>query len=144
MSLTRRCTLITLASLPLTAVAKAAKPAKRRAAGGARRARQRNLCGQTVVDPYRWMENPKDAEWEPFMRGQDDACPQGAGRHPRPQSAEGASPNCRAALPIAYGVAIGRRHACSTKCGPAGADKFKLAVREGASGAERILIDPTR
>ena len=27
--------------------------------------------GQTVVDPYRWMENPKDNEWEPFMRGQD-------------------------------------------------------------------------
>jgi prolyl oligopeptidase len=27
--------------------------------------------GQVVVDPYRWMENPKDSEWEPFMRGQD-------------------------------------------------------------------------
>lgn len=25
--------------------------------------------GQTVVDNYRWMENAKDADWEPFMRG---------------------------------------------------------------------------
>jgi hypothetical protein len=27
--------------------------------------------GETVVDPYRWMENPKDKDLEPFMRGQD-------------------------------------------------------------------------
>jgi prolyl oligopeptidase len=26
--------------------------------------------GETIVDPYRWMENPKDPDWEPFMRGQ--------------------------------------------------------------------------
>ena len=26
--------------------------------------------GETIVDPYRWMENAKDPEWAPFMRGQ--------------------------------------------------------------------------
>ncbi|MBN8504786.1 MAG: hypothetical protein J0L58_09920 [Burkholderiales bacterium] len=25
--------------------------------------------GETIVDPYRWMENPKDKDWDPFMRG---------------------------------------------------------------------------
>src|SRR5687767_384883 len=26
--------------------------------------------GKAVTDPYRWMENPKDAAWQPFMKGQ--------------------------------------------------------------------------
>src|ERR1700729_1955986 len=26
--------------------------------------------GQKIEDPYRWMENSKDPDWEPFMRGQ--------------------------------------------------------------------------
>jgi len=26
--------------------------------------------GLTLPDPYRWMENSKDTDWEPFMRGQ--------------------------------------------------------------------------
>jgi prolyl oligopeptidase len=28
------------------------------------------LWGEPVVDPYRWMENPQDPDWLPFMRGQ--------------------------------------------------------------------------
>ena len=27
--------------------------------------------GETIVDPYRWMENSRDADWESFMRGQN-------------------------------------------------------------------------
>src|SRR4029450_7896767 len=26
--------------------------------------------GTSVTDPYRWMENPQDKDWEPYMRGQ--------------------------------------------------------------------------
>ena len=26
--------------------------------------------GEVIVDPYRWMENPADPDWLPFMRGQ--------------------------------------------------------------------------
>lgn len=28
--------------------------------------------GQSVTDPYRWMENPADADWEPYMRANAD------------------------------------------------------------------------
>src|ERR1700735_1393767 len=28
--------------------------------------------GETVSDPYRWMENSKDPEWLPFLKGQND------------------------------------------------------------------------
>src|SRR5580704_19454121 len=27
--------------------------------------------GETLSDPYRWMENDRDAEWLPFLRGQN-------------------------------------------------------------------------
>ena len=27
--------------------------------------------GETLSDPYRWMENDKDAEWLPFLKGQN-------------------------------------------------------------------------
>jgi len=28
--------------------------------------------GETLSDPYRWMENDKDAGWLPFLKGQND------------------------------------------------------------------------
>src|SRR5258708_6346724 len=28
--------------------------------------------GETLSDPYRWMENDKDAEWLPFLKGQNE------------------------------------------------------------------------
>ena len=27
------------------------------------------LWGETIVNPYRWMENAMDRDWEPFMKG---------------------------------------------------------------------------
>ncbi|MBV8784250.1 MAG: S9 family peptidase, partial [Gammaproteobacteria bacterium] len=27
--------------------------------------------GETLSDPYRWMENDKDPDWLPFLKGQD-------------------------------------------------------------------------
>jgi prolyl oligopeptidase len=38
--------------------------------------------GQAVTDPYRWMENPKDRDWEPFMKGQDAHARQVLGASP--------------------------------------------------------------
>src|SRR5688500_16559847 len=31
-----------------------------------------SFFGQSVTDPYRWMENPKDKDWEPYVKGQAD------------------------------------------------------------------------
>src|ERR1700684_33251 len=28
--------------------------------------------GETLTDPYRWMENDKDADWLPSLKGQND------------------------------------------------------------------------
>src|SRR5580704_977340 len=28
--------------------------------------------GETLSDPYRWMENDKDPDWLPFLKGQND------------------------------------------------------------------------
>src|ERR1700733_1538209 len=28
--------------------------------------------GETLSDPYRWMENSKDPEWLPFLKGQNE------------------------------------------------------------------------
>ena len=28
--------------------------------------------GESLSDPYRWMENDKDPEWLPFLKGQND------------------------------------------------------------------------
>ncbi len=98
--------------------------------------------GETVTDPYRWMENPKDKDWESFMRGQDayaratlNAIP---GREPLRQRIAALS----GGTAIAYGVqSAGGRVFYQVR--PAGADNFKLAVRQGLGGPERILIDPT-
>ena len=98
--------------------------------------------GQTITDPYRWMENPKDKDWEPFMRGQDAhargvlaAIPGRAALKARISALSGGTA-------IAYGAQkAGARLFYQVR--PAGADSFMLAVREGAAGAERILLDPT-
>lgn len=98
--------------------------------------------GRRVTDPYRWMENAKDPRWEPFMRGQDayarqvlDAIPGRNRLRARVAQLSGGST-----------VVAGVRAAGSNvfyEVRPAGADSFKLAVRAGLRGAERILIDPT-
>ena len=98
--------------------------------------------GQTVVDPYRWMEDPNDKDWEPFMRGQDAHARAVLGAIPGRDALKQRVAALSGGTAVAYGV---------QKAGallfyqvrPAGADNFKLAVRQGAGGAERILIDPT-
>ena len=143
MSLTRRCTLITLASLPLTAVAKAAKPMKPSGPPVARiEPVSETFFGQTVVDPYRWMENPKDAEWEPFMRGQDTHARSVLAGIPGRDTLKRRIAELSGGTAVAYGVQSASG-SLFYQVRPAGADNFKLALRQGASGAERILIDPT-
>ncbi|MGH7022855.1 MAG: prolyl oligopeptidase family serine peptidase [Caulobacteraceae bacterium] len=96
--------------------------------------------GERVEDPYRWMENPKDPDWLPFLKGQNDharavldAIPgrAGLGRRVRQLSGDTAltSKVQRAGGKLFY------------QQRPVGADNYKLFVREG--GHDRTLIDPT-
>src|SRR5580658_3095558 len=63
---------LSLLPLKLWATASAAKnpipPAP-----GARIEGAKDTCrGETVSDPYRWMENSKDPDWLPYLKGQND------------------------------------------------------------------------
>jgi prolyl oligopeptidase len=138
--LTRRSTLLTLAALPL---ATGAKTVPRSGPPVARiEPVSETFFGRTVVDPYRWMENPKDKDWEPFMRGQDAHARSALGAIPGRDRLQQRIAELSGGTPVAYGAqSAGGRVFYQVR--PAGADNFKLAVRQGLNGAERILIDPT-
>jgi prolyl oligopeptidase len=97
--------------------------------------------GMVVPDPYRWMENPQDPEWEPFMRGQAaharavlDAIP-GRARMAEQISA------LTGDLPVAISVQrAGPRTFLEFR--PAGSNLAKLYVIDRPGGERRLLIDP--
>lgn len=98
--------------------------------------------GQTVVDPYRWMENPKDRDWEPFMRGQDAHARQVLGAIPGRDALKRRISALSGGSTVAYGAQrAGERLFYEVR--PAGSDNFKLATRPLAGGTEVLLIDPT-
>jgi prolyl oligopeptidase len=98
--------------------------------------------GETIVDPYRWMENPKDKDWEPFMRGQDAYARRTLNAIPGRDRLLQRVSSLSGGAPIAHSVqSAGGRVFYEVR--PAGADNFRLVVRQGRTGPERLLIDPT-
>lgn len=99
------------------------------------------LFGRQIIDPYRWMENPKDKDWEPYMKGQAafatawlEAIP---GRAAMLQRVSGLSGDMEIINTIQVAgplVFVEKR--------PAGANNFQLFVRDGFAGKERLLLDP--
>src|SRR5439155_827868 len=96
--------------------------------------------GETLSDPYRWMENDKDPDWLPFLRGQNEharallnTIP---GRDRLLKRIQQLSGDAAATLLVQR---AGGRLFYQQR--PAGADNFKLFVREDG-GASRVLIDP--
>lgn len=96
--------------------------------------------GKSVTDPYRWMENPKDKDWEPYMKSQAahargvlDKIPGRAALAQRVSELAGD-------LEVISTIQIGGPYVFVEKR-PAGANSFQLFVREGLNGAERLLID---
>lgn len=139
-------TSLTLPAWPLSALAAAAVAAGPKAPPRPPVARiepvSETFFGETVVDPYRWMEDPKDRDWEPFMRGQDAHARAVLGGIPGREALKRRIGELSGGTAVAYGVQkAGERLFYQVR--PAGADNFKLAVRQGAGGAERVLIDPT-
>lgn len=102
-----------------------------------------SLWGEEIVDPYRWMENPKDAEWESFMKDQAaharrtlDAIPGRKALYERVTQLSGGVPIARVPQTTSKGRLFYEMRAV-------GANQFKLYMREGVNGAERLLIDPS-
>jgi prolyl oligopeptidase len=98
--------------------------------------------GETISDPYRWMENSKDPDWLPFLKGQNDhtraiidALPGRAAlleRIERLSSGAVATSRVQRAGGLTF---IQQRRL--------GADNFTLFVRQGLNGRDRVLVDPT-
>src|SRR5579863_5408918 len=96
--------------------------------------------GETVSDPYRWMENSKDPDWLPFLKGQNaharavlETIPGRNKLLTRIQRLSGDTAITRAVQRAGGRLFFEQR--------PSGADNFKLFVQEG--GVRRVLIDPT-
>ncbi|USX22666.1 prolyl oligopeptidase family serine peptidase [Oxalobacteraceae bacterium OTU3REALA1] len=99
--------------------------------------------GEAIVDRYRWMENDKDPDWLPFLKQQNahargvlDALPKRDVLLKRIEQLSGdvAAPSRvqKAGSHIFY------------QQRPAGANNFKLFVRNGMNGKDRVLVDPTK
>lgn len=97
--------------------------------------------GTKLTDPYRWMENPKDPDWLPFLKGQNahtrqvlDHLPGHAALKKRVSALTGDAAQTRRVV-SAGGVLFYEQR-------PVGSDNYKLFVKD-ADGAGRVLIDPT-
>src|SRR5271155_3882698 len=99
--------------------------------------------GETLSDPYRWMENDKDRDWLPFLKAENDharavldALPARASLLKRIQQLSGDTV-ATSRVQRAGGLTFFTQR-------PLGADNFKLFVRDGAAGHDRVLIDPPK
>ncbi|MBS0581384.1 MAG: S9 family peptidase [Proteobacteria bacterium] len=96
--------------------------------------------GETLSDPYRWMENPKDPDWLPFLKGQNahtravlERIPGRAALLTRIQQLSRDTAVTRDVQRAGGRLFFEQR--------PLGADNYKLFVQEG--GVSRVLVDPT-
>jgi prolyl oligopeptidase len=99
--------------------------------------------GETLSDPYRWMENDKDPEWLPFLKGQNDharavldALPTRASLLKRVQQLSGDMVTTSRVQRAGGQIFFAQR--------PLGADNFKLFVRQDNRSRDRTLVDPTK
>ena len=97
--------------------------------------------GETVDDPYRWMENDKDPAWLPFLKAQNDytraVLDKLLGRDAllkRIQQLSGDTVQTNQLQRAGAKLFFQQR--------PLGADTFKLLVRE--AGHVRVLVDPAK
>jgi prolyl oligopeptidase len=97
--------------------------------------------GQTVVDPYRWMETPGNPDLLAYLKAQND----------RTRAILDSMPG-RATLVarlkqladtnVASSSVVVHRGTYFYEKTPPGANSVKLYVRVGMNGAERVLVDP--
>jgi prolyl oligopeptidase len=99
------------------------------------------LHGVAVTDPYRWMETPADPEWTPYLMGQNAYARSVLGKIPgRDTLADKIAAVSGALAAVSQAQSAGPY--IFTQVRPVGANTFKLFVREGLHGQDRLLIDP--
>ena len=96
--------------------------------------------GITTIDPYRWMENPKDPDWVPYAKAQGayarhvlDRLPGRAELEKRIAALSGATEAVRDLQRAGNNLFLTVR--------PAGASSARLEV-QGEDGTRRVLFDP--
>jgi prolyl oligopeptidase len=98
------------------------------------------LFGVQVTDPYRWME-AEGPEWKTYVQGQGDYTRGVLERIPgRDQLLADIQKNTQVLVAVTA-VQIGG-DLIFTQVRPAGANTYKLFVRDGLAGHDRLLIDP--
>jgi prolyl oligopeptidase len=100
------------------------------------------IWGRSIDDPYRWMENPNDADWQPYMERQAaharavlDAIPGRDKLAVRVTSLSAEVPRPRKIIPRGGKIFYENR--------PKSTNNYKLFVRDGIKQPERLLIDPS-
>ena len=96
--------------------------------------------GTTVVDPYRWME-AEGAEWKTYALAEAAYAKSVLDAIPGRDALVAAVSHDTSAVVSVSTVAIGGDY-IFTEVRPLGADTFKLFVRKGLHGADKLLIDP--
>jgi len=96
--------------------------------------------GETLGDPYRWMENDKDPDWLPYLKGQNEhtravlnTIPGREALLERIQHVSGDAAATRRVQRAGNRLFFEQR--------PAGADNYKLFLQESAD--THVLLDPT-
>jgi len=98
------------------------------------------LWGKQVTDPYRWME-AEGPEWKAYALAQGVYAKQVLDAIPGRDALLAAINHYTESLVAVASVQIGGDY-IFTEVRPAGANTFKLYVRQGLHGADRLLIDP--
>jgi len=98
--------------------------------------------GEEIVDPYRWMENPKDKDWESFMKGQAAYARQVLDSIPGRKALYERVTQLSGGVPIANAPQVTDKGRLFYEMRPLGANQFKLYMREAINAPERLLIDP--
>ena len=146
-SMHRRALLATAAGLVGTSVARGALAAAGAAPDASKpplasvRPVAEVLFGTSITDRYRWMEDPKDPEWMPYLMGQNAYARRFLAAIPGRDDLAAKIGAVSGALVIVSAVQTAGPY-IFTQVRPAGANTYKLYVREGLTGADRLLIDP--
>ena len=98
------------------------------------------LFGRKIVDRYRWME-AETPEWKAYALAQGAYAKQVLDAIPARDALFAAVDHYTSGIVAISGVQIGGDN-IFTQVRPAGANTFKLYVRKGVHGEDRVLIDP--